>query len=139
MRRLPFSALLLLAAMVATAGAAAQQAESNRGVLPAIAQAPREARERKNPYEGRAEAVLAGGKLYRRYCAECHGEDARGKGRAVNLRSARVQNATPGELVWFLRNGNLASGMPSWSRLPEQQRWQITSYLKSLRGRFLLQ
>jgi hypothetical protein len=24
--------------------------------------------------------------------------------------------------------------MPSWSRLPEQQRWQIISYLKSLQN-----
>jgi hypothetical protein len=44
-----------------------------------------------------------------------------------------VQNATSGELVWFLRNGNLWLGMPSWSGLPVQRRWQIVTYLKSLR------
>jgi hypothetical protein len=44
-----------------------------------------------------------------------------------------VQNATAGELVWFLRNGNLWSGMPSWSGLPKERRWQIVTYLKSLR------
>jgi mono/diheme cytochrome c family protein len=26
----------------------------------------------------------------------------------------------------------MKNGMPSWSRLPEQQRWQIVSYVKSL-------
>ena len=58
---------------------------------------------------------------------------ARGMRNAVNLRSPQVQNATAGELVWFLSNGNLFHGMPSWSGLPEQRRWQIVTYLKSLR------
>ena len=56
-----------------------------------------------------------------------------GHGRAMNLHLSAVQNATPGELEWFLRNGNLWRGMPSWSGLPEQRRWQIVAYLKSLR------
>jgi hypothetical protein len=42
-------------------------------------------------------------------------------------------DATPGELVWFLRNGNLRGGMPSWSGLPIERRWQLVTYLKSLR------
>lgn len=102
-------------------------------VLPSIARAPDKARDKKNPYEGQADAVAAGEKLFRQHCAECHGDDARGRGRAADLRSPGVQNATPGQLVWFLRGGNLARGMPSWSGLPEQRRWQIVSYLKTLR------
>jgi mono/diheme cytochrome c family protein len=90
------------------------------------------ARDRKNPYEGQSDAVLAGQKLFRQHCAECHGDDARGAGHAANLRSSGVQNATPGELAWFLRNGNLAKGMPSWSGIPEERRWQIVTYLKTL-------
>jgi hypothetical protein len=43
-----------------------------------------------------------------------------------------VQNATPGELAWFLRNRNLAKGMPSWSGIPEERRRQIVTYLKTL-------
>jgi len=35
-------------------------------------------------------------------------------------------------LFWFLRNGNLRQGMPSWSGLPDQQRWQIVSFLKTV-------
>ncbi|MGH7839058.1 MAG: c-type cytochrome, partial [Candidatus Binataceae bacterium] len=61
------------------------------------------------------------------------GENARGIGRAANLRLPDVQNATPGELAWFLRNGNLAAGMPSWSGLPPERCWQIVAYVKSLR------
>ena len=81
----------------------------------AIAQAPAKARTWKNPYDNQPGAIDAGAKLYRQHCAECHGDDARGIGHAADLHSTGVQNATPGELAWFLRNGNLAYGMPSWS------------------------
>jgi len=113
--------------------ASSDQNRDSGVVLPAIARAPDKARDRKNPYEGQADAVAAGEKLFRQHCAECHGDDGRGRGRAADLRSPGVQNATPGQLVWFLRGGNLARGMPSWSGLPEQRRWQIVSYLKTLR------
>jgi cytochrome c oxidase cbb3-type subunit 2 len=143
MTRILIPLSLLLASAIFAAAAADRekrrgpdQADSrsdDRGVLRAIAAAPLATRERQNPYEGQPDAVAAGKKLYRRHCAECHGADARGKGRAVNLRSPGVQRAAPGELVWFLRNGNLAGGMPSWSGLPVERRWQIVAYLKSLR------
>ncbi len=128
---------LLIAAALAlislAAGAAARnRGVDRRGVLKAIAQAPAMARTRKNPYDNQPGAIDAGAKLYRQHCAECHGDDARGIGHAADLHSTGVQNATPGELAWFLRNGNLASGMPSWSGLPEQRRWQIISYLRTL-------
>lgn len=105
----------------------------NRGIIRAISQAPRKASVRQNPYDNQSYAVLAGGKLYRQHCAECHGDDARGIGRAADLRSPGVQDATPGQLEWFLRNGNLPNGMPSWSGLPVPRRWQIVAYIKTLR------
>jgi mono/diheme cytochrome c family protein len=112
----------------------AQTQSEPRIILGPIAKAPAETRSWKNPYEGQPEAVQAGEKLFRQHCSECHGEDARGIGKAVDLRSSPVQNATPGELVWFLRNGNLAHGMPSWSGLPIQRRWQLVTYLKTLKN-----
>ena len=42
-----------------------------------------------------------------------------------------VQNAPAGVLFWYLTNGDLRAGMPSWSRLPEAQRWQIATFLKA--------
>jgi mono/diheme cytochrome c family protein len=129
--------LVFLALAFVLAGSAAEHEHEHptddRGVLLAIAQAPQRTRAWRNPYQGQPEAVLAGQKLFQRHCAECHGSNARGKGHAVNLHLSAVQNATPGELEWFLRNGNLGRGMPSWSGLPEQRRWQIVAYLKSLR------
>lgn len=126
--------LFFTSAIFAAAGAAHEKKSADdRGVMSAIAQAPLETREWHNPYEGQPDAIAAGKKLYLQHCAECHAKDARGRSRAVNLRSPAVQNATPGELVWFLRNGNLWRGMPSWSGLPVERRWQIVTYLKSLR------
>lgn len=86
-----------------------------------------------NPYRGEANAVLAGKKLFRRHCASCHGENAEGRGTAPPLRSPVVQRTPDGVLYWFLKNGKLRAGMPSWSGLPPQQRWQIVSFLKSLK------
>ena len=135
MKRQSFPLVLLAASVAFAAAGAAREKKSgdDRGVMSAIAQAPLATRDWHNPYEGQPEAIAAGKKLYLQHCAECHANDARGRGRAVNLRSPGVQNATPGEIVWFLRNGNLWRGMPSWSGLPVQRRWQIVTYLKSLR------
>ena len=130
------TAMLLVASLAfAIVGAAGERerATDDRGVLLVIAQAPAKTRDWKNPYEGDPDAVLAGKKLYLQHCATCHAQNARGMRNAISLRSPQIQNATAGELVWFLRGGNLFHGMPSWSGLPEQRRWQIVTYLKSLR------
>ncbi len=82
-----------------------------------------------NPYEANAEAVRAGHKLFERHCAECHGKDAGGTGWAPALIAASVRKAAPGELFWFLTNGDRRAGMPSWSRLPDARRWQIVAFL----------
>ncbi|HEV2491104.1 MAG TPA: c-type cytochrome [Candidatus Acidoferrales bacterium] len=133
MNRILSFLILVLAGSIAVAARGPSKQNLNRDVLRAIAEAPFRARTRQNPYQQRPDAVLAGEKLFRHHCAQCHGTDGSGVGRAASLRSPAVQNATPGELEWFLRNGNLRAGMPSWSGLPEQRRWQIVAYLKTLR------
>ena len=94
---------------------------------------PAKDHERKNPYEGRADAVAAGRLVYEDHCSKCHGESAQGTKKRPPLRSARVQQeATEGDLHWLLVNGNMARGMPSWSKLGDPQIWQVISYLKIL-------
>ena len=78
------------------------------------------------------ENAAAGEELYRRNCATCHGEHGEGRGRRPALVTLEVRSATDGELFWLLRNGSLAHGMPSWSRLPEAERWQLIQYLRTL-------
>ena len=93
--------------------------------------APAKASERQNPFANSEAARLAGRKLYLRYCAECHGPTAQGGEQAPSLWAA-ARGAAPGTLQWFIRNGNLRSGMPSWSHLPDPQLWQVVTYLKTL-------
>jgi mono/diheme cytochrome c family protein len=93
---------------------------------------PEADRTRTNPFAGQADAVAGGSRLFADHCSKCHGSDALGRGKRPSLRSREVQQAADGQLFWFLRNGNLARGMPSWSSLPEPSRWQIIAYLKSL-------
>lgn len=97
-----------------------------------INKVPEKNRQRQNPFDHQANAIAAGGKLFRQNCASCHGDEGAGRDNHPNLHSERIRNATPGELEWLLNNGSLKNGMPSWSRLPEQQRWQIVSFLKQL-------
>jgi cytochrome c oxidase cbb3-type subunit 3 len=88
-----------------------------------------------NPYAGDAEAARAGAKLYAEYCASCHGRDAEGIGRKPALRSPVVRNASPGALFWLVTNGVIDKGMPPWAYLPEQQRWQLVTWLQHGSGR----
>jgi mono/diheme cytochrome c family protein len=97
-----------------------------------LTQVPEAARGRANPLVNDPEAVAAGRKLYTRHCAECHGANAEGGRKAPTLRVPEVQNATAGALFWVMTNGAVRSGMPVWSKLPEPQRWQIVTYVKTL-------
>jgi mono/diheme cytochrome c family protein len=97
---------------------------------------PAKDRARPNPFASDSDAPAAGAKIFAEHCAACHGEDAEGKTQGKhsrpNLHADRIKQATPGELFWILTNGSKSNGMPSWSRLPDAQRWQLITYLKSL-------
>src|SRR5271165_1393723 len=93
---------------------------------------PQADRERANPYAGKPEAAAAGENLFRDNCAKCHGANAQGKGSRPSLKSERLSAATDGEIAWIIKNGQMYKGMPSWGGLPEQERWQIVAYLRSL-------
>jgi mono/diheme cytochrome c family protein len=45
-----------------------------------------------------------------------------------------TQSAPDGEVFWFITTGATDKGMPSWSTLSERQRWQLVTYLKSLKN-----
>ena len=98
-----------------------------------LRKAPAKANSWQNPYAGQPEAIQAGKKLFLKHCAECHGQNGRGREKAPDLLLPPIERASPGVLYWFLKNGNLPEGMPSWSRLPDQQLWQMVAYLKTLR------
>ncbi len=123
-RTLVFIVLLLCSATVVLAG--------GPRYVSWMAKVPANARSNPNPYAADPNALLAGAKLFEQHCAQCHGANAEGR-KGPNLHSDLIRQATPGEIEWLIKNGVLRRGMPSWSRLPQQQRWQIVTYLKSLK------
>lgn len=98
--------------------------------------APAAAAARANPLSGKPHAEAGGRKLFLRECVECHGQDARGleKKHSADLLLPVVQAQSDGALFWKITNGNPDRGMPSFSKLPELQRWQVVLYLRTLRS-----
>ncbi|HVO79231.1 MAG TPA: c-type cytochrome [Terriglobales bacterium] len=97
-------------------------------------QAPAEAATKANPLAKKAGVVGGGKKLFLRNCVECHGGDGGGlrEKHSADLQLPVVQAQSDGALFWKITNGNPDRGMPSFSRLPELQRWQLVLYLRTL-------
>jgi mono/diheme cytochrome c family protein len=122
MRRVPAIITILFVALVATAASSSRWEH-----------VPAKFHARVNPLAGQPDAATAGALVYRDHCLQCHKADAMGDGhKRPPLRSERIRTATDGDIEWFLRQGDLGHGMPSWSSLPEAQRWQIVAYLRSI-------
>ena len=96
--------------------------------------APSSSSQAKNPYAGQHRAVAAGAKLYSMNCGSCHGNNGIGSGNVPALRKGPAQTAPDGEVFWFITTGSVNNGMPSWAQLSEQERWQIVTYVKSLKN-----
>jgi mono/diheme cytochrome c family protein len=98
-------------------------------------QAPADAASRMNPLASRPETAAGGQKLFRRNCVECHGPEGSGlaKKHAADLQLNSVQRQPDGVLFWKITNGNPDRGMPSFSKLPDLQRWQLVLYLRTLK------
>jgi len=96
--------------------------------------APASSNQLKNPYAGQPTAAAAGSRVYSTNCGSCHGIKGRGTGNIPPLSEGPTQSASDGEVFWFITNGAVDNGMPSWASLPARQRWQIVTYLKSLKG-----
>lgn len=96
---------------------------------------PTQALTRENPLAARPELAAGAKKLFIRNCVECHGRDGAGleKKRSADLQLPAVQDQSDGTLVWKITNGNARRGMPSFSKIPELQRWQIVLYIRTLK------
>ena len=96
--------------------------------------APPSSQQKKNPYAGQAAAVKAGERLYALNCRSCHGINGKGNGNVPALSRGAIQTVPDGEIFWFITTGSVENGMPSWAQLSEQKRWQIVTYLKTLKN-----
>jgi len=100
--------------------------------------APADAKAMKNPVKGVGNAK----KSVETNCVSCHGPMGKGDGPAAaalpppkpaNWTSAAIQKETDGELFWKISNGRGA--MPPWKHLPEQERWELVNYIRTLKGK----
>jgi mono/diheme cytochrome c family protein len=109
----------------------------------ALAQAPWTApaaeKAKKNPVPRDAKAVEQGKKSAQVNCASCHGAGGKGDGVAAaaltpkpaDWTSGKVQSETDGELFWKISTGR--GPMPPWKHLPENERWALIHYIRSLK------
>ena len=123
------AALLLFAGSILSAGQNPTYQQDPQWIAPATAVA------RANPLADKPETAAGGKKLFLRNCAECHGSSGAGmeKKHSADLHLPLVQQQSDGTLFWKITNGNAPKGMPSFSRLPELQRWQLVLFLRRLK------
>lgn len=97
--------------------------------------APVPAASRPNPLAAKPLAAAGGHKLFLRNCAECHRPDGSGMEakHSADLQLPVVQTQSDGVLFWKITNGNARRGMPSFSKLPELERWQLVLYIRMLK------
>ena len=97
--------------------------------------APAKAALMKNPLADAPQLSAGGKKIFLRECSECHQPDGSGlpEKHSADLQLPIVQSLSDGALFWKITNGNPRRGMPSFSRLPEKQRWQLVLFLRTLR------
>ena len=87
----------------------------------------------RNPYEGNANALATGAKLYVSYnCIDCHGADGSGA-MGPSLADGRWHfGGTPPEVFESIFQGR-PDGMPAWgSLLSSDQIWMLVTYVRSL-------
>src|ERR1700676_2847572 len=94
--------------------------------------APASAKAMKNPFAGQPAAVDAGKRVYARNCLACHGKTGQGTGNVPSLVEGKLNGVSAGEIFWFVTKGDIANGMPSWAALPEEQRWQVVSFVEAM-------
>ena len=125
------TALIALALAVTPAGLWAQGAWV----------APESEKAKKNPLPPGAKAVADGKKSAQANCVPCHGVSGKGDGAAAaalnpkpaDWTSKRVQDEPDGEIFWKISNGR--GPMPPWKHLPENERWSLIHYIRSLKAK----
>lgn len=153
-----FRALLLVIVVGAIVGGAAAYSVAARGlstrVQPSAVEerlastmrylaTPAAARSRANPVEPTAAVLDEALAHFADHCATCHSNDGSGDteiGRsfypaAPDMRAARTQMLTDGELFSIIENGIRLTGMPAWGTgTPEGERgsWGLVHFIRRL-------
>ena len=104
---------------------------------------PRKLRSLRNPLPESPEAIAAGRMHFADHCASCHGNDGSGRteiGRnlypkAPDMRSARTQSLTDGEIFAIIKDGVRLTGMPAWgdeAGHDDTDNWKLVAFIRHL-------
>ncbi len=126
MRHIPFLLILLLVPLDGFAQEEQHKPEHHRH--PGYAKI-------KNPIKKTERSVAEGKKLYEKHCIICHGEAGK-SGIGPHLTgSVRIHGSTDGEMFHVITDGVAGTAMKGFgSELPDEKRWHLVNYLKSLRS-----
>jgi mono/diheme cytochrome c family protein len=104
---------------------------------------PRDAKAASNPLPATAEHIRAGLEHFADHCAICHDNDGTGDGpigqglypKPPDLRAARTQSLTDGELFYIIENGVRFTGMPAFGgeHGSRDESWQLVRFIRHLR------
>lgn len=94
-----------------------------------------------NPLAGTPEEVERGRVLFLQFCVVCHGDEGKGDGPVVgpnrlpplptlNLLSERAVDLSDGYIYGMIGNGR--GVMPSYRRVPAEDRWYLVKYVRKL-------
>lgn len=103
----------------------------------------RQARGLINPVERSPDVIASGRAHFADHCATCHANDgsgntAIGKGlypKAPDMRLARTQDLSDGELFYIIENGVRMTGMPAWGTgdpSGESASWHLVHFIRHL-------
>lgn len=103
--------------------------------------APESEKAKKNPTPSDKKTVEQGEKVAKINCVSCHGTKGKGDGPAAvalnpkpaDWTSKRVQDMSDGEIFWKMTTGR--GPMPAWRHLPENDRWAVVRYIRTLAGK----
>jgi cytochrome c oxidase cbb3-type subunit 3 len=87
-----------------------------------------------NPYAGNTGVLSEGRRLFNWYnCSGCHGDHA-GGGMGPSLRDSLWYYGGDDAAIFASMTEGRQHGMPAWGvKIPQDQRWKIATYIKSLR------
>jgi cytochrome c oxidase cbb3-type subunit 3 len=95
--------------------------------------APRDTTALRNPFEGNADAIAMGAKLYISYnCVDCHGGDGSGAMAPAFVDGRWHFGGSAAEVYESIYQGR-PEGMPAWGGLLDKNSiWRLVSYVRSL-------
>ena len=104
---------------------------------------PHRMRSLRNPLPESPETIAAGRMHFADHCASCHGNDGSGRTeiggnlypKAPDMRAARTQSLTDGEIFGIIKNGVRLTGMPAWGDAAghdDAENWKLVAFIRHL-------